>query len=85
MMSKKRISAMKQWLEAHNITYRAVGDKLGVTVGGAYALLTRDTIPTDRYAQLVDLGFPKDILPEPMDLSPGPKPKVPHFPGMAQV
>lgn len=82
-MSTNRFVRAKEWMTEHDITYRALGEQLGVSIGGARAFLARDTIPTGRHAQLVELGFPEDILPTPMDLPPGPKPKVPHFPGLA--
>lgn len=69
-------------MDAHNITYRAIGEQLGVVTSFAKTLLAGDTIPSKRHAQLVALGFPPDILPEPLDLPPGPRPKKPNFPGL---
>lgn len=82
-MSTDRFARAKEWMAEHDVTYRALGEKIGVGISRARDLLTRNTIPTARHAQLVELGFPADILPEPMDLPPGPKPKVPRFPGLA--
>lgn len=84
-MSTTRFQMAKEWMTQHNITYRALGAQVGVSISGARDLIARETIPTMRHAQLVKLGFPEDILPTPMDLPSGPKPKVPHFPGLAEA
>ena len=84
-MNDSRLRKVKAFMAAHSITLRAIGEQLDVTTSGAKGLLARDTIPTGRHAQLVALGFPPDILPEPMDLPPGPRPKIPHFPGLVRA
>lgn len=80
-MPRKK-TPLKEWMANHNITYRALGKQLGISLSGAVQLLSRPTIPTARHSQLLALGFPEDLLPPPLDLPSGPKPKVPDFPGL---
>ena len=51
---------------------------------GPRMLIARETIPVERYNQLRALGFPEDILPIPLDIPRGPRPKEPRFPGLME-
>ena len=79
---RRQKTPLMVWMAEHSITYRALGEQLGLTIGGVHNLLTRPTIPTARHSQLTALGFPEGLLPPPQDIPPGPKPKVPDFPGL---
>ena len=82
-MNKERFVRARQFMAENDITYRSMGEQLGVTLQWAMLLLAKNTIPTERHAQLIALGFPPDVLPEPMDFTLGRKPKISRFPGLA--
>jgi hypothetical protein len=82
MVSEPRIIRLRDWMSEHFITYGAIAKHLGITVTGARWLVSRETIPVERYHQLIELGFPEALLPQPLDIPPGPRPKEPRFPGL---
>lgn len=84
-MSTHKILRLREWMASRDITLRALGEQLNLSTCGARRLLYQQTIPTARHAQLLALGFPPDLLPDPLDMPPGPKPKEPRFPGMARM
>lgn len=72
------------WCEEHGITMTAIAGELGLkSEGSVRGFLQSDTMPTAHHARMVKLGFPVELLPEPMDKKPGRVPKVPYFPGLA--
>lgn len=80
--AENRFSRFNAWKDApeRNITFRAVGEALGVKTQSAHNLLKADTIPTRHHKKLVALGVPVDLLPEPEDKPRGPQPKVAQWP-----
>lgn len=78
----RKMTPLKKWMAEHNITYRALSEQMGLSLSGVVQLLSRPTMPTARHTQLTVLGFPVDLLPPPLDVPPGPKPKQPDFPGL---
>lgn len=75
---------MKEWMRAHTITYRAIGEYLGLTDRMAWTLLNRPTISTARRQQILAMGFPESILPMALDKPLG-RPRVtPQFPFVEQ-
>ena len=81
---QERIIRMKEWMRAHTVTYRAVGDCLGLTDRMAWILLNRPTIPTARRKQMLAMGFPESLLPVALDKPMG-RPRVqPQFPFVVQ-
>ena len=71
-------------MSAHDITFSALAERLGMKSDASpRSLIARETIPVFRFNQLRTLGFPEDILPIPLDLPRGPRPKEPNFPGLA--
>ena len=64
------------------MTYRWVGEQLGITGQGACSLLKKETVPVKRYDQLKELGIPAHLLPTPMDIPTGPHRKEPTFSGL---
>lgn len=64
-MSKLRTILLREWMRERSITFRAIGEKLGVTTEGARYMLSQDTIPPVRHEVLVALGIPPNLLPTP--------------------
>lgn len=73
---------LRAWMLEHDITNRALAERLGVTPQRVGAMVRNDTMPTLLHAKCVSLGFPVELLPEAVDLSSGPKPRVPLFPAL---
>ena len=83
-MNRPRVVRCREWMDAHDITFLALAKQIGMkSDNGARALLSRETLSVFRFNQLRELGFPEDILPIPLDLPRGPRPKEPNFPGLA--
>ena len=83
-MATKRQQRLRNWMEQHNITVKQLAKDLGVAVRMARQYISAETIPTTRHTQLVVLGFPLDLLPQPLDKKPGPKPLTPDYPGLRE-
>ena len=81
-MATKRQQRLRNWMEQHNITVNQLAKDLGVAVRMARQYISAETIPTMRHTQLVVLGFPLDLLPQPLDKKPGPQKRTPDYPGL---
>ena len=58
------------------LTLQALADGLEISLSTLSAHLENDTMPTRHHSKLVDdFNIPVDLLPEPKDLPPGPRPK----------
>lgn len=77
-----RPKRLRKWLRAHDITLAALGRELGVSETRARELIFIETMPTLLHARATALGIPAELLPQALDKKPGPKPKVPRFPGL---
>ena len=77
-----RPKRLRKWLRAHDITLAALGRELGVSETRARELIFIETMPTLLHARATALGIPAELLPRALDKKPGPKPKVPRFPGL---
>lgn len=77
-----RPKRLRKWLHAHDITLAALGKALGVSETRARELIFVETMPTLLHARARALGIPMELLPRALDKKPGPKPKVPRFPGL---
>lgn len=62
-------------LRRNNLTFAHIGRLLGCSRGSANRLCNAETAPTRRVEQLLELGIPADLLPTPLDIAPGPKPR----------
>lgn len=62
------------WMKRSGMTYAVMAQRMGMTQWGAAKLFTRESIPTLRHNQLVELGIPFEFLPPAKDIPPGPKP-----------
>ena len=83
-MATKRQQRLRDWMEQHNITVTQLAKDLGVAQRMVRQYISAETIPTVRHTQFVVLGFPLDLLPQPLDKKPGPKPLTPDYPGLRE-
>lgn len=81
-MATKRQKLLRLWMDDHKITVTQLAKDLGVAVRMARQYISAETIPTMRHTQLVVLGFPQDLLPQPLDKKPGPQKRTPDYPGL---
>lgn len=81
-MATNRKQRLREWMRQKHYTIRKLADDLGVVERMARQYLSAETISTKRHTQLVVLGFPQDLLPQPLDKKPGPKPLTPDYPGL---
>lgn len=59
------------------LTLQALADGLKISLSTLSSHLENETMPTKHHSKLVgDFNIPADLLPEPKDLPPGPRPKV---------
>lgn len=73
-----RQEALLLWMRRTGQTYVRLAGEMGLTGNAVSKLLGQDTMPTHRHSQLLELGVPQELLPQPMDLKPGPKPRTVH-------
>ena len=59
----ERYDQLREWMHKNRVTFRWTASKLGTTGTGAAWLLKADRIPVKRYAELIALGFPAELLP----------------------
>lgn len=82
-MQEPRYKRLRRWMSDRDITFRAIGEQLGMSAAGARILLVKETIwKNGHYATLLRLGFPKDLLPSPCEMRYGHRRKIPRFPGL---
>ena len=81
-ISYTRSERLRMWMRQHGISIAALSRQARVTYATARNWIDRETIPTNRHEQLLGLGFPKELLPLPMDLATGRPPLAPDFPGL---
>lgn len=75
-----RLERLRRFMREHNITYRAIGDKLGISEPRVFAMLRQNTYFQGYHDKLIELGFPTDTLPYPVH---APKARRrPIFPGL---
>lgn len=83
-MATNRQERLRLWMEDHEITVKQLAADIGVAKSMARQYLSAETIPTARHMQLVVLGFPLDLLPQPLDKKPGPQKRTPDYPGLRE-
>lgn len=67
---------LRVWLLRNETTMRELADFIGIKAATLCVHLNKSTIPTEHFNKLVnELHVPAHLLPEPMDLKPGPRPK----------
>ena len=73
-----RQEALLLWMHRAGQTYTRMGAALDVTPNAVSKLLGNETIPVQRHKQFLALGVPEELLPQPLDIKPGPKPRTVH-------
>ncbi len=73
---------LKAWMVERDITNVALAKELGVSNQRVSVILRRDTMPTELHAKCLQLGFPIELLPEPVTWRR--KPRTPMFPGLVE-
>lgn len=61
------------WLKRNGMAKAEIARALEVGESSVARWLKADRVPTRRYEQLLRLGIPAELLPEPVDITPGPK------------
>lgn len=65
------------YLKRNGLTYASLGKLLGITGQSVLRLCRNPTAPSRRVQQLQAAGIPADLLPTPLDVTPGRKPRGP--------
>lgn len=66
-MEIPRSVRLQYWLVRRGLTQVAISKRMGVSKQAVFLMLNKDTIPTARHAQLVELGLPEELLPRAWD------------------
>lgn len=61
------------WLKRHGKTQADIARTLEVGEVSVSRWMRAERIPEKRHGQLVKLGIPAELLPRPLDITPGPK------------
>lgn len=64
------------WLKRQGLTQAEIARALDVGEVSVSRWLKAERIPEKRHEALVKLGIPSELLPEPLDITPGPKRKA---------
>ncbi|MBU1229575.1 MAG: helix-turn-helix transcriptional regulator [Proteobacteria bacterium] len=78
-----RQEALRVWMSRNGLTFTEMARRMDVTSNNVSKLCDQDTMPVHRHAQLLGMGVPMELLPEALDLKPGPKPRTIHDEAMA--
>ena len=70
-----RIDKLHIWMRHNNMRFVSIAQKIGCSEFTARRLLNNPTAPSHRVRQLASVGIPLELLPDPLDIPPGPKPK----------
>lgn len=65
-ISNERCAELRLWMEENGVTPPKLAKMAGVSDVFMRVLLRRDTMPIKRHHQLVALGVPEELLPEPI-------------------
>jgi hypothetical protein len=63
--ARDRQGDLKAWLAERGLSLSMIGKRIGVTAQGVHWMLRSKTIHPHRHAQLLGLGIPVKLLPEP--------------------
>lgn len=81
-MAISRFERLRVWKDEHFISYRDIGEQLGMTPSGARQALRKPEIFKRHHDKLVALGFPRDLLPDPCEEKLGRRKRAPIFSGL---
>lgn len=68
-----RQELLRVWMRRNGLTYAALGRELGVGKTTIKNWFQAERIPAWRHEALVQFGVPVELLPEPINIAPGPK------------
>lgn len=71
------------WLRRNGISQTDIARALDVGKVAVSRWMRVETLPVRRHQQLVKFGIPEDLLPTPLDITPGPKRKSKRAPIVA--
>ena len=70
-----RNQGLREWLIGKQYTLKMLADAAGITAAGLIICLNKSTMPVERHRRIMEaFSVPSNLLPEPRDLRPGPKP-----------
>ena len=76
-LSADRQAELRVWLIRNGMTYAEIGRRMGITSSGVLRLVQGERMPTKRHSEMVGMGIPADLLPQPLDVPFGPPRKHP--------
>lgn len=71
-----RQELLRIWLARNATGFKQIGERIDISGTGLAKICDQETMPTRRHAELIAMGVPAGLLPEPLDIKPGPKPRV---------
>lgn len=72
----RRQDRLQIWLKLNGKTQAEIARALDVGEVSVSRWVRAENIPPKRHRQLLELGIPAELLPEPVDITPGPKRKA---------
>lgn len=70
-----RQAELAAWVARHRVKHESLADILGVHPSYIGKIFSGERRPRKHIERLVAAGVPRDLLPEPHDARPGPKPR----------
>ncbi|MDD2966089.1 MAG: XRE family transcriptional regulator [Desulfovibrionaceae bacterium] len=74
-MTLSRQEQFMVWMQRNKVTFKMIAEYIGVNPVSAGRLCRAEHAPSLRVLQLAAMGIPRALLPSPLDIPPGPKPK----------
>lgn len=74
-MNLNRQELLLIWMRRQKLTYSDIARSLNVGIGTVRAWFVAETIPQWRHEALVKFGVPVELLPQSVNIAPGPKKK----------
>ncbi len=71
-----RQEALRLHLVRVKLSFREIGRRINVSGSAIAKLCDQETMPVHRHAELMALGIPAELLPAPLNIKPGPKPRA---------
>lgn len=71
-----RQEALRVWMHRNGLTFTEMARRMDVTSNLVSKLCDQETMPVHRHMQLLGMGVPVELLPQALDIKPGPKPRT---------
>ena len=71
-----RQERLSLFLRRNGLSIAKIANEMDISRSGLSKLLLADMAPPERVNQLIKIGFPEDLLPEPVVRRPGRKSKI---------